>query len=394
MVRLLVALLFFALPAAAQVAWPPEAKLELRLDPMPEGPLVGEMMLATLHGEYIGNVALERLEVPGFEDFSWLQLAPPVWTEQRIDNRATKVVEQRLAFFPRRAGALEIGSIAHHLTFAGQGQRVEVTAASAPVPVVVGAPLAGPAGKISQTAAGGWLPARAVTVEDVWEPEPNRLKPEEWTRRRVTIEVTGLPPQALPPAPPMAAGGLFSFVDPEERSVRLTPEGPVSTVIWHYRMQPQSDAPADLDDIPIQWFDTGARIPRRIVLEGREIAFAASALPREPGPVARVSIRLGLVGGVLVAGALLLPGVGARRGTVPRRARRAVVLVAAVARLRWAEWRGDGGAARAALLDLLRARERDAEGSAALARLDLGLFGPGSGRADLSGLTRAALREG
>ena len=389
MARLIAALLAFALApfgAAAQTAWPPEVGLELVLDPMPERPFVGEMMLATLRGRYIGNVALEHLEVPGFEDFSWMQLGAPVWSEQRIDNRATKVFEQRLAFFPQRESALTIGPITHQLTFAGQGQRVEMVATSASVAVeALAPPLV--TGKV------WWLPARAVTVRDEWEPEPDALAPEAWTHRTVTIEVAGLPPQALPPAPAMAAGGLFSFIDPEERSVRLTTDGPVSTVIWHYRMQPQSDAPADLDDIPVAWFDTGARVNREIVLRGREIAFAGTALPSEPGPIARNAVRVGVLGGAALGLALLLPGLGARRGPVFARAPALFAIARQVTRLRLAEFRRDGALARDALCRMQRARGVDPATSPALKRLDRHLFGPDPGDAPISGLTRAALAE-
>ena len=383
--RLLLALtlLLAGLPAAAETAWPPETRLRLLLDPAPP-PVMGEMVLATLRGEYIGNVALEHLSVPALDGFGWLQLTPPVWREERIANRLTKVFEQRLALFPRRAGALTIGPITHALTFAGEGpRRLAVEAVTEPVAIEVAYP--------PDLGGTTWMPARSVSVTDDWDPEPDTLAPEQWTRRTVTIEVAGLPPESLPPAPSMAAGGLFSFVDPEERSVKLTPDGPISTVVWHYRMQPQSDAPADLDDIPISWFDTGARVGREEVLEGREVAFAASALPRAPGLLARRAIPVGLGGGLLLGLGVLLPRLGPGRGRGVGWARRRFALGRAVAALCIADARRDAPRARAALVSLLRASGVDPAASGALARIDRHLFAPGGG--DWPSLSRAAVAE-
>lgn len=388
---LLVLALILAPVARAETAWPPEVKLALLLDPAP--PVVaGEMVLASLRGEYVGNVAKETLEIPTFAGWSWMQLTPPVWSDGRIGTRATKIYEVRLAFFPQHAGRQEIGAITHHLTFAGNGQRLTIDAASAPVVLDVAEPPPPPA-----TATGlrvpFWMPARAVRVTDTWEPAPDRIPPGDWARRTVTLEVAGLPPEALPSAPPMAAGNLFSFVDSDERSVRRTAEGPVSTVVWRYRMRPGSSYPADLDNIPVAWFDTGARVWREEMLRGAEIAFEGNSLPKAPGPAARRAVPAGLAAGVVLGLAMLLPGLGLRRSGAGRWVRRRLGLWRAVLSLRLAEAAGDRARARRALLALLRLRGVAPSGSGALARLDAELFGRAGGGGGLKGLTRRALRE-
>ncbi len=382
--RLLVVLAAFAPPPGlTQPAQAPEATLELVLDPMAEAPYVGEMILATLRGRYPGAVALEDLELPPIEGFGWMQLGSPQWSEQR-SGRRTSVFELRLAFFPQESGLLTIAPITHRLTFASGGGRAEAAATSAPVALEVKPGLA--------TGEEWWLPARAVAVRDEWEPAPDRLGPQEWTVRTVTLEVAGQPPHALPAPPPMYAGGLFTFEDPEERGVRLTPEGPISTVVWRYRMQPQTGAPAHLDDIPIPWFDTQARSGRSLLLEGRQISFAATAFPREPGPLARWSVPGGALAGAAVGLALLLPRLGLRRRRAVGRVGRALASLRQAARIARAERAGNGPAARAALLAFLRLRGGDPARSQALLDLDRTLFGPQTGEPpSLKGLTRTAL---
>lgn len=388
---LLLVLLLAAPWARADTAWPPEATLTLVPDPAP--PVVaGEMVLTTLRGEYVGNVAKETLEIPTFEGWSWMQLTPPTWSDGRSGTRATKVFEVRLAFFPQRAGRQVIGPILHHLTFAGSGQRLTIDAASAPVVLDVAVPPPPPPAATGMKQS-FWMPARAVRVTDAWEPAPDRIAPGDWARRTVTLEVAGLPPEALPPAPPMAAGNLFSFADPEERSVRRTPDGPVSTIVWRYRMRPGSSYPADLDNIPVAWFDTGARVWREEVLRGAEITFEGTALPTTPGPVARRAVPVGLALGGLLGLGVLLPRLGLRRSGVGGRVRRWLAFRRLALSLRLAEAAGDGARARRALLALLRLRGVAPSRSAALARLDSGLFGRKGKGEGLPGLTRRALGE-
>ncbi|MFT3971972.1 MAG: hypothetical protein QM699_00385 [Amaricoccus sp.] len=406
MIRLALALMLALLPwrAVAETAWPPEVSLAVVPDPAPaggtagEGPVLGEMVLATLHGEYVGNVAKEELAVPPLPGWSWMQLGPPEWSDAMIGNRAVKVYEVRFAFFPQKAGRQEIGPITHHLIFAGSGGRMAMDARSAPVVFDVAAPPPPP------TVATGlrqpfWMPARAVRLTDDWDPAPDRIPPGGWARRTVTLEVAGLPPEALPSAPQMAAGNLFSFVDGEERSVERTPDGPVSRVVWRYRMQPQSTVPADLDNIPVPWFDTSARVWREEMLRGAEIAFAGTSLPKAPGPVARRAVPVGLALGALVGCAALLPRLGRGRGGAGGRVRRRLRAARVGLALRLAEARRDPVAARRALVALLAARGRDPSASGALARLDGTLFGrpgegPGQGPQDgLAGLARQAWRE-
>ena len=395
LLALLAALTLLTRTAVAETGWPPEVKLALVPDPLPAGgPVLGEMLLATLHGEYVGNVALEQLSVPAFDGWSWMQLGAPTWSDERIDNRATKVFEVRFAFFPQRTGAQTIGSLTHRLTFAGaSASRVTLEAVSAPVVVEVAAPPPPPAVPTGMRQP-FWMPARAVRLTDGWDSAPDRLAAGDWARRTVTLEVAGLPPEALPPAPSMAAANLFTFVDGEERTVERTPEGPVSKVVWRYRMQPQTTVPADLDNIPVAWFDTGSRVWREEILRGAEIAFAGTTLAKTPGPAARLAVPFGLGLGVAVGALGLLSGLGLRRSPGLGRLRGRAALWRAALALRLAESRRDPVAARRALFALLRARGIDPAGSAALGRLDRRLFGPDGAATDLAGLTRQALRDG
>ncbi|MBC7142221.1 MAG: hypothetical protein H5U18_08705 [Rhodobacteraceae bacterium] len=65
MVRLVALLLVLALPAAAQEALPDdEARLQVILDPLEAEPFEGQMLLATVRGEYRVTIALQELTIP------------------------------------------------------------------------------------------------------------------------------------------------------------------------------------------------------------------------------------------------------------------------------------------------------------------------------------------
>ena len=368
---------------------PRDARLSVEVERTGTTPYVGEMVLVTVRGTYDVTIALEKLVQPDLKNFGWIQLGHDSWTHERIDGRDMTVFERRLALYPRRAGTLPIGSFVHQLTLLGDGGgRFVHDVASPPVTLDV-APK-------PRTDGDWWLPARSVTLEDHWSTDPGHLANDETARRTVRITAVGVMPNALPPPPKMVGKWLIAFMVPEERKVELTKDGPISTVVWRWRMRPSKSEPGRLKAFHIPWFDTRSREMREVVLKSQRLAYAAvdeaSAAAPAPSFAARYGDLFAGGAGLVLCLALLLPGrrlLGASE--LAARARRRLPDPARW-QLRLAAWRGDAPAMRAAAMRLRRSRPPDRAAIYALARLDRQVYGrEASERLDLRPIARTIL---
>lgn len=281
-------------------------------------PVVAEMVELTLRGEYDLTVSLEDMQFPGSADYDWIQIARDDWHKERVQGRLLQIFERRIALFPRRAGPLTIGPIAHRLTHVRpDGQRAEMVVTSAPTTLNVRPfPAAAPP-----------LAARQLTLTDELSADPGRLRKDEILTRRVTIEALGALAHQLPARPDLTEPWLISFTQPERRETLLTDQGPVARVIWEWQLRPKTGEPAILRAHAFSWFDTDSRqvevaplkpIPFGFVGFGSNFGAAPQAVWRNL-PLA----LLALLGGMGAALALLLRGQGLLpAGALRRRLRR------------------------------------------------------------------------
>lgn len=298
---------------------PSGVRLEVVIEAPAGEPIEQEMILLSIRGAYDArlNIALDALGQPELRNFGWTQLGRDRWGRGMIDGRQVRTFERRLAVFPHKRGILGFESFTHRLTLAsGDGGRVLHEVRSAPVAITVQPKL---------PATGWWLPARNVRITDEWDRAPDRLVPGELAQRTVTLEAVGVAPQFLPPPPDMKGSGLIVFTDPEERSTRITPDGPVSRVRWRWTVRPASSASAELRPVTISWFDTGARQLRELRLPAQKVGFATqtaqTAIESAPrsgelvGHAAPLGWTVGLVGGLvlLLSGRRFKPGSESRR---------------------------------------------------------------------------------
>lgn len=213
-------------------------------------PVVGEMIPLVIRGEYTSLITLEKLVFPDSPDYDWIQIARDAWRDEPIGGRTVRVFERRISLFPRRAGPLTIGPVTHRLTVIGRSQpreSLEVTAEPVTIDVLP-FPAESPP-----------LASRGLTVEDKLSAEPGALRDGETLLRRVTIRAPGTLPHLLPPRPAMREPWLITFAAPEERRIDLTPDGPVTTVVWEWNLRPKTGEPGVLPGLDIPWFDTAAR---------------------------------------------------------------------------------------------------------------------------------------
>nr|WP_043750428.1 BatD family protein [Methylobacterium nodulans] len=346
-------------------------------------PYPREMVLLHIRGTYRAQITLEDLRQPPLQNFSWTQLGRDRWFKTSVDGQEARGFERVVAVFPQHAGQFTIDPFVHRLTIVDGGGRRVVDVPSAPVPLAVKA-WTGPGGP--EVKEPWWLPASAVTVTDVWNPEPETLKVGESARRTVIIEAKGMTGDGLPPRPIMRTRGVLTFAGPTERQTVITPTGPVSRATYQWDVRPGVSEPVTLSEIRVPWFDTVSRTMREAEIPARIVGSRAKADPDEADRPPPRSPWLAPLASLAAFGLGLILFAGFRTTSDPR--------IGLLRALRRAARRGDGLSVRAllsgadpALADHWR---RDPATAPHLAALDRALFGPGeTPMPDLSALVRA-----
>jgi hypothetical protein len=263
-----------------------------------ETPVVGEMIPVTIRGEYTSLITLETFVFPNSDDYDWIQITTDGWADEQIGGRTVRVFEQHIALFPRRPGPITIGPVTHHLTIVGRkAPREEIDVPAEAVTVEVAPyPVEGPP-----------ITAHGITVKDELSAEPGALRDGETLTRRVTITAKATLPHLLPTRPAMREPWLITFASPEDRKTELTPDGPVTTIVWEWSLRPRTGEPGVLAGMKIPWFDTGARTMR--TAEIPPIPFGYASFGSNQGGADRLAPRAAAFGYAAV-GAGLVVGLG------------------------------------------------------------------------------------
>jgi hypothetical protein len=378
---------------SAQAAQEPfNGLLEVVPEPLAAPLYEQEMLLISIRGYYPLNIVREKFEPPLFGGAGWMQLGKDKWAETLYQGQRVSGFERKMAIFPQQSGRIVIPPFLHSLTYMqGSGKRILREFRSAPVPIDVQPKPADRSG----LGGGWWLPARGLTLTESWDRPPDQLEPGALAHRSVTLEARGVAPELLPPTPPMTAGGVMTFVDPEERSHELTPEGPVSRVTWHWTIRLATSTPGILEEVRIPWFDTRTREVREELIPQQRIAQAgvAADAPMEPTAFTKFSafaLPVGLLIGSAAGAFLVLPGLRLRSRAERARLARRFTPDPLIGVLRRAARAGDAAAVRMAAYSLIR-RDREEGRSEPLAPdvatgltgLDRALFAPPVKRPDI-----------
>lgn len=269
MVRVLLwlCLAFLAFEVAAQ---DDTLNIELVFDPRDEPAFEGEMVLATIRGVYRETITNEDLKFRRMTDFDWTRLGHDRWREERVDGRMARVMERRIALFPKRAGRLEILPIVHELEILGAGGQREVRLIrSDPVTVEVRPRPA--------TQGAAWLPVRALELSDHWSTDPAALEDGELVERRVILRAFGATPEMMPEQPPLREPWLITFSPPETINMEITPQGPVTTVEWRWKLRPITGEPGVIPEVLVPYYDTTLRHAATAIIPASPIGYASFA---------------------------------------------------------------------------------------------------------------------
>lgn len=348
-----------------------EKTLEIVAAPLSPRIVEGEMIPVTIRGIYDTKIAIERLTILPSDRFDWVQLTDDDWREERIEGRNRIVFERRLALFARQTGIASFGPAEHELTVINAASRREpVTVESHRLDLSI-APL-------PFTERNGWhFAARSLTLTDDLSTRPDRLEDGETVTRRVTLRAEGALPEMLPPRPVVSENWLITFAAPIERSMELTPDGPVSTVIWTWQFRPETGEPGVLEPVAIPYFNTTSRRIEQVEIPALPIGYASFERSRvvggDIGWTSRAMMAGGLALGLMLGTAAILRGNRTTHGMLRALARRWSPLPAW--HLRQAERSGDLLALRRAAAEWVAARPERATGAAeALREMDRAIY--------------------
>lgn len=137
--------------------------------------------------------------------------------EKEINGVRHGVIETRYALYPQQSGALQVPPLTFTATAADSteppaggarsGRQVQVS--SLPLDLQVKAiPATWPAGVT-------WLPARSLSLEERWNPDPNQQPTQigDSLTRSITLRAEGLSSTQLPPLPATEVTGLRRYPD-------------------------------------------------------------------------------------------------------------------------------------------------------------------------------------
>ncbi|MGC9420328.1 MAG: hypothetical protein ACP5EN_15305, partial [Rhodovulum sp.] len=287
--------------AAAQTDIVTEGELSLTVtvEPGAAAPYVGELVLVTIHGRYTRHIARESLAQPELDGFSWMQLGYDYWYDTTVRGKKVKNFRRRMALFPQRAGRLTIAPYIHKLDLIDSANRwFPHEIRSSPVTIEV-LPAPAPPDR--------WLPLKRLEISDQWSNAPDQLAPGAGVLRVIRVEATGIAPEMLPPMPDLTSPSGDIFPHPEKRLVELSPDGPVAIAFWRWTIRPSGPVSAIVEPFSLDYYDTLARVPRRVTISPTRVAYAEAAPAGDTAAAPPVVGRLhrGAVLGGLGAGLVL-----------------------------------------------------------------------------------------
>ncbi|WP_170335212.1 BatD family protein [Ruegeria arenilitoris] len=263
--------LFVPVHAVAQskTVLPSELSIEVTVEENVAIPFTREMILISIRGVYRRHITREKLVQPDFNGFSWAQLGPDHWTEERINGRNFKVFTRRMAVYPVRSGTLTIGRFTHSLTLTDENDDwFQHDIQSEPLTIEVAT---------APASAGWWFPVRDLKISDQWSNAPDQLSPGEGVLRVIRIEALGATPEMVPPMPELHSPSAMIFAHPEKRLVELTPDGPVTYAFWRWTIRPGNDTSGIVEPLQFSYFDTVARENRDVTISAQRVAYGTVA---------------------------------------------------------------------------------------------------------------------
>lgn len=215
------------------------------------------------------------------------QLGPPRTYEKIINGVRHGVIETRFALYPQRSGDLLIPSLVFSATPVSQGDDgaphpgtlMRVTSAQMPLSVRP---------KPAQYPDGSpWLPARALSISETWNPEGDQAQVGDSVTRTLTIKAEGLSSGQLPPLPIGDIKGLRQYPDQPQLSNQASERGIAGSRQERLALVPSRAGTLELPAIEVVWWNTREDHLERTRVAGHtlQVAEAPGAAPVTPAAI-------------------------------------------------------------------------------------------------------------
>lgn len=189
------------------------------------------------------------------------QLGDPRTFETDINGVRHGVIELRYAIFPQQSGALSIPQQVFSATPVERSNEYEFnpfgprpgrpTRVKSPqIPLEVKPrPASWPADV-------AWLPARALTLSEAWNPEPTDVTVGDSLTRSLMLRAEGLSSAQLPPLPIQDSAGLRRYPDQPQQRNEVSDKGLIGSREESEALVPSQSGRIALPEVQVLWWNT------------------------------------------------------------------------------------------------------------------------------------------
>ncbi|MBI6955869.1 BatD family protein [Pseudomonas sp. CCOS 191] len=180
--------------------------------------------------------------------------------EKEINGVRHGVIETRYAIYPQQSGNLDVPPLRFTATAADNGEQPagtprvgrQVQVSSLPLRLTV-KPI--PAGYPADRP---WLPARSLTLEEHWNPDPNSQPTQigDSLTRNISVRAEGLSSTQLPPLPATEAAGLRRYPDQPLLRNEIGERGMVANREEREALVPTHSGELALAALEVTWWNT------------------------------------------------------------------------------------------------------------------------------------------
>ncbi|MGE8188591.1 BatD family protein [Pseudomonas sp. NPDC086278] len=202
--------------------------------------------------------SLTPLQIP---DARIEQLGETRTYEKAINGLRHGVIEQRYAIYPQHSGVLTIPAQIFSATLVDT-QPIQDPATQPPKTgklmrvSSVELPLTVKAKPATYPADAPWLPARSLSLDESWNPQPDHVQVGDSLTRSLTVKAEGLASSQLPPLPATDVSGLRRYPDQPVLSNQSTERGLVGSREDREALVPTRTGEIELPAVDVVWWNT------------------------------------------------------------------------------------------------------------------------------------------
>ncbi|MBX8484856.1 BatD family protein [Pseudomonas cichorii] len=182
--------------------------------------------------------------------------------EKLINGVRHGVIETRYAIYPQQSGTLEVPALVFSATLVQTGSPNQEASPFGPQPgrlmrvSSAKVPLNVKPKPADYPADVPWLPARSVTLEESWNPEPGNSQVGDSLTRTIILKAEGLSGSQLPPLPATQVAGLRHYPDQPQLGNLVSERGLIGTREEREALVPSRPGAIDLPTVDVTWWNT------------------------------------------------------------------------------------------------------------------------------------------